>query len=87
MRYQRKLTYPEPFHLLSGRQTHGATATAESLTGTVAIHASPSSHAPVVGRAPCGAPLLVIGRQAGWHAVRYDNCQGFVSGEEIVLNY
>ena len=50
-------------------------------------NASPSSHAPVVGRAPCGALLLVIGRQAGWHAVRYDNCQGFVSGEEIVLNY
>lgn len=87
MRYLRKATYSEPFWLLSGSGLHGATATAESRSGVVAIHASPSPRAPVVGSAPCGAKLLVLGRQAGWHAVRYDRCQGFVSGEEIVLNY
>ena len=87
MRYRRKITYPHPFCLLSGRPAHGATATADSVSPVVDIHASPSSRAPVVGFAPCGAELLVLGRQAGWHAVRYEGCQGFVSGEEIVLNY
>ena len=87
MRYRRKITYDTPFHLLSGRPAHGSTATADSFSSFIDIHASPSPHAPVGGRAPCGARRIVLGRQAGWHAVRYDGCQGFVSGEEIVLNY
>ncbi|MGO5096962.1 SH3 domain-containing protein [Agathobaculum sp. LCP25S3_E8] len=84
MRYH---TYPLPSPQLTGKHPHGTTATAESHSGVVSIYAKPSSHAAIVGSVPCGAQLVVLGRQADWHAVRYGPCQGFVSGDTIVLNY
>lgn len=84
MRYHTySLTTPHP----SGKHLHGSTATVESDSGLASIYAKPSSHAEIIGSAPCGAQLIVLGRQAEWHAVRYGPCQGFVSGDSIVLNY
>lgn len=84
MRYH---TYSPTSAHPSGKHPHGTTATVESHSGLVSIYAKPSSHAEIVGSAPCGAQLVVVGRQAEWHAVRYGPCQGFVSGDSIVLNY
>ncbi|MGO5028527.1 hypothetical protein [Candidatus Agathobaculum pullicola] len=84
MRYH---TYPLPSMPSSVRHPHGTTATAESLSGVISIYDKPSPHAAIVGSVPCGAQLMVLGRQANWHAVRYGPCQGFVSGDTIVLNY
>lgn len=69
------------------RPPHGKTATAESRSGATPIHVAPSPNASIIGRAPCGAQLTVLGRLAGWHAVRYGPCQGYVANAEIVLNY
>ncbi len=84
MRYD---TYSNTSPHSSGKHLHGTTATVESNSGLASIYAKPSSHAKIVGSAPCGAQLVVLGRQAEWHAVRYGPCQGFVSGDSIVLNY
>ena len=84
MRYH---TYPSTSPHSSGKQLHGTTATAESRSGVISIYAKPSSRSEIIGSAPCGAQLAVLGRQAEWHAVRYGPCQGFVSGDSIVLNY
>lgn len=84
MRYH---TYSPASPQPSGKHLHGTTATAESRSGLVSIYAKPSPSAAIVGHAPCGAQLVVLGRQAEWHAVRYGPCQGFVSGDSIVLNY
>lgn len=77
------LTSPHP----SDKHLHGTTATVESDSSLVSIYAKPSSRSKVIGSAPCGAQLAVLGRQAEWHAVRYGPCQGFISGDSIVLNY
>lgn len=84
MRYH---TYARSSPQPSGKHPHGTTATAESRSGLVSIYAKPSSRAECVGSVPCGAQLVVLGRQADWHAVRYGPCQGFVSDDTIVLNY
>lgn len=84
MRYH---TYPPPSPQPSSKHLHGTTATAESRSGVISIYAKPSSRSEIIGSAPCGAQLAVLGRQAEWHAVRYGPCQGFVSGDSIVLNY
>ena len=41
----------------------------------------------MVGKAPDGAQLTVLGQYDGWYAVRYGDYEGFVSGDYIVLNY
>ncbi|WP_125114433.1 SH3 domain-containing protein [Agathobaculum sp. Marseille-P7918] len=86
MRYHRVLTYDRSLQH-SGRPIHGRTATAESFSGDVSIYASPSSQAEVIGTAPCGACLQVLGRRADWHAIRYGQYLGYVPGDKIVLNY
>lgn len=85
MRYHKIRTYRRAS--AHAPSAHGKTATAESFSGTVPIYAAPSDRAAVVGSAPCGAQFVVLGRQAGWHAVRYDQCQGYVPNAKIVLNY
>lgn len=63
------------------------TATVEVSSGNLNIRSAPSLAAPVVGKAPDGAQLTVLGQYDGWYAVRYGDYEGFVSGDYIVLNY
>lgn len=84
MRYH---TYSRTSPHSPGKHLHGTTATVESDSSIVSIYAKPSSRSEIIGSAPCGAQLAVLGRQAEWHAVRYGPCQGFVSRDSIVLNY
>ena len=83
----RNHTYSPISSYPSRQRLHGTTATVESDCSIVSIYAKPSSHSKVIGSAPCGAQLTVLGRQAEWHAVRYGPCHGFISGDSIVLNY
>lgn len=87
MRYHRTLTYDRFPKQPSAKHMHGRTATAESLSGEVSIYAAPSSQAEIIGSAPCGACLQVLGRRADWHAIRYGQYLGYVSGDKIVLDY
>ena len=87
MRSQPFSTYPLLSLQPPCNRQHGQTATAEPVSGNVPIHAAPSPQSPIVGSAPCGAQLLVLGGKSGWRAVRYDQCQGYVLNEKIVLNY
>ncbi len=63
------------------------TATVEVSSGNLNIRSAPSLSAPVVGKAPDGAQLSVLGQYDGWYVVRYDRYEGYVSGDYIVLNY
>lgn len=63
------------------------TATVEVSSGNLNIRSAPSLSAPVVGKAPDGAQLSVLGQYDGWYVVRYDGHEGYVSGDYIVLNY
>ena len=63
------------------------TATVEVSSGNLNIRSAPSLSAPVVGKAPDGAQLSVLGQYDGWYVVRYDGYEGYVSGDYIVLNY
>lgn len=87
MRYHRVLTYDCSLRQHPDRSIHGRTATAESFSGDVSIYAAPSSQAEIIGTAPCGACLQVLGRRANWHAIRYGHYLGYVPGDKIVLNY
>lgn len=63
------------------------TAAAETQSGTLHIRSAPSPSAPVVGTARDGARLTVLARRGGWFAVRHGRTCGYVSGDDIVLNY
>lgn len=63
------------------------TATVEVASGNLNIRSAPSLAAPVIGKAPDGAQLFVLGQYDGWFVVRYNDYEGYVSGDYIVLNY
>ena len=63
------------------------TATVEVSSGNLNIRSAPSLSAPVIGKAPNGAQVFVLGQYNGWYVVRYDQYEGYVSGDYIVLNY
>ena len=63
------------------------TATVEVSSGNLNIRSAPSLSAPVIGKAPNGAQVFVLGQYDGWYVVRYDQYEGYVSGDYIVLNY
>ena len=63
------------------------TATVEVSSGNLNIRSAPSLTAPVIGQAPDGAQLFVLGQYDGWYVVRYNEYEGYVRGDYIVLNY
>ncbi|MDY3618545.1 N-acetylmuramoyl-L-alanine amidase [Agathobaculum sp.] len=63
------------------------TATVEVESGNLNIRSAPSLSAPIIGKAPDGAQLFVLGQYDGWFVVRYNEFEGYVSGDYIVLNY
>lgn len=63
------------------------TATVEVTSGNLNIRSAPSLSAPIVGKAPDGAQVFVLGQWDGWYVIRYNEYEGYVSGDYIVLNY
>ncbi|WNX83460.1 N-acetylmuramoyl-L-alanine amidase [Agathobaculum sp. NTUH-O15-33] len=63
------------------------TATVEVESGNLNIRSAPSLTAPIIGKAPDGAQLFVLGQYDGWYVVRYNEYEGYVRGDYIVLNY
>lgn len=63
------------------------TATVEISGGNLNIRQQPSLSAPIIGQAPNGAQLEVLGNWDGWYVVRYGTVEGYVRSEFVVLNY
>lgn len=63
------------------------TATVEVTSGNLNIRSAPNLSAPIIGKAPDGAQVFVLGQWDGWYVVRYNEYEGYVSGDYIVLNY
>ena len=63
------------------------TATVEIENGNLNIRQQPSLSAPVIGQAPDGARLEVLGSWDGWYVVRYGTVEGYVRSEFVILNY
>lgn len=63
------------------------TATVDLNGGNLNIRARPSLDAPILGRAPDGAQLTVLGNWNGWYVVRYGDIEGYARSEYITLNY
>lgn len=63
------------------------TATVDIDGGNLNIREQPSLTAPIVGQAPDGALLIVLGSWNGWLVVRYGTVEGYVRSEYVTLNY
>lgn len=63
------------------------TATVDLTGGNLNIRARPTLDAPILGRAPDGAQLTVLGQWEGWYVVRYDTVEGYVRADYVTLNY
>lgn len=63
------------------------TATVEVGSGNLNIRSAPSLTAPIIGKAPDGAQVFVLGRYGDWFTIRYNEYEGYVRGDYIVLNY
>lgn len=63
------------------------TATVDINGGNLNIRARPSLDAPIVGQAPDGAQITVLGAWNGWYVVRYGTVEGYVRSEYVTLNY
>ena len=63
------------------------TATVDTEGGSVNIRERPSLDAPVVGQAPDGAQLIILGSWGDWYVVRYDDIEGYVLSLYVTLNY
>lgn len=62
-------------------------ATVDLNGGNLNIRARPSLDAPILGRAPDGAQVLVLGFWNGWYVIRYEDIEGYARSEYITLNY
>ena len=62
-------------------------ATVDLNGGNLNIRARPSLDAPILGRAPDGAQVLVLGFWNGWYVIRYEKIEGYARSEYITLNY
>ena len=63
------------------------TATVEITSGNLNIREKPSLTARIIGQAPDGAQLSVLGSWNGWYVVQYGTVEGYVRSEYVVLNY
>ncbi len=64
-----------------------STGTVEVGSGNLNIRSKPSLQAAVIGRAPDGAQLSIVGEWDGWYVVRYQGLEGYVRSEYVVRNY
>lgn len=71
---------------LLGARTH-LTATVDLNGGNLNIRARPSLDAQIIGRAPDGAQVTVLGSWNGWYVIRYGTVEGYARSEYITLNY
>lgn len=62
-------------------------ATVDINGGNLNIRERPSLDAPIIGQAPDGAQLLILGSWNGWYVVRYEDIEGYARSEYITLNY
>lgn len=62
-------------------------ATVDLNGGNLNIRERPSLDAPILGRAPDGAQVTVLGSWNGWYVIRYQNIEGYSRSEYITLNY
>lgn len=81
------LSLTEYFGLPFIEPQQNQTATVEITSGNLNIRQQPSLTAPIIGQAPDGAKLEVLGSWDGWHNVRYGAIEGYVRSEYIMLNY
>ena len=63
------------------------TATVDLNGGNLNIRARPSLDAQIIGRAPDGAQVTVLGSWNGWYVIRYGTVEGYARSEYITLNY
>ena len=47
------------------------------------IRSQPSLNAPVIGQAPKGATVTILGENGGWYEIQYQNITGYASKEYI----
>lgn len=62
-------------------------ATVDLNGGNLNIRSRPSLDASIVGTAPDGAQVLVLGVWNGWYVIRYNDIEGYARSEYITLNY
>ena len=62
-------------------------ATVDLGFGNLNIRSRPSLAAPIIGQAPDGAQVSVLGSWNGWYVIRYGNIEGYARSEYITLNY
>ena len=63
------------------------TAIVDIQSGNLNIRKTPSLSAQVIGQAPDGAKLTVLGSYDGWYIVKYNNIEGYVRSEYVTLEY
>ena len=56
-------------------------------SGNLNIRKRPSLTAEVIGKAPDGAKISVLGSYDGWYIVRYNGLEGYVRSEYVTLEY
>lgn len=56
-------------------------------SGNLNIRKRPSLTAEVIGKAPDGAKISVLGSYNGWYIVRYNGLEGYVRSEYVTLEY
>ena len=72
------------FTSVSGAAT-GQTARVRLTSGYLNIRSGPSINSPVIGMAPNGATLRVLGSSGDWYNIEYNGINGFVSSNYAVL--
>lgn len=72
------------FTSASGAAT-GQTARVRLTSGYLNIRSGPSLNSPVIGMAPNGATLRVLGSSGDWYNIEYNGINGFVSANYAVL--
>ena len=72
------------FTSASGAAT-GQTARVNLTSGYLNIRSGPSLNSPVIGMAPNGATLRVLGSSGDWYNIEYNGINGFVSANYAVL--
>lgn len=63
------------------------TATVDLAGGSLNIRARPSLNAPIIGQAPDGAQVSVLGSWNGWSVIRYGDTEGYARSDYLTLNY
>lgn len=63
------------------------TAIVDIQSGNLNIRKTPSLSAQVIGQAPNGAKLTVLGSYDGWYIIKYNNIEGYVRSEYVTLEY